>query len=151
MNSLKCKLEQVQILKIPLACYNQIVERGMIMAELDIKNIGDAVLQKVKEQEISIPDLARAADVDYNTVKSFVTGKTIPKLDTLQRILNAVGYEFLEILEDDRNAVYLDDEDNADIRRYRRLSTYYKNLVKKNIEAYLTLQEKERKAGKDCH
>lgn len=121
------------------------------MAELDIKNIGDAVLQKVKEQEISIPDLARAADVDYNTVKSFVTGKTIPKLDTLQRILNAVGYEFLEILEDDRNAVYLDDEDNADIRRYRRLSTYYKNLVKKNIEAYLTLQEKERKAGKDCH
>lgn len=92
------------------------------MAELDIAFIGDAVLQKVKEQEISIPELAKAAEVDYNTVKSFFSGKTIPKLDTLQKILKAVGYGFLEILEDDRNVVYLDDEDDMDIRRYRRLN-----------------------------
>ncbi|MBR1572966.1 MAG: helix-turn-helix transcriptional regulator [Lachnospiraceae bacterium] len=119
------------------------------MAELDIAFIGDAVLQKVKEQEISIPELAKAAEVDYNTVKSFLSGKTIPKLDTLQKILKAVGYGFLEILEDDRNVVYLDDEDDMDIRRYRRLNAYYKGLVKTNVESYLALQEKDRKAGRD--
>ena len=119
------------------------------MAELDIRDIGDAVLKTVKEQEIQISELASAADVDYNTVKSFVNGQSIPKLETMQRLLRAVGYEFLEILEDGRNVVYLDDDDNIDIRRYRRLNSYYKNLIKLDIEAYLTLQEKERKAGKE--
>lgn len=119
------------------------------MAELDIRYIGDSVLQKIKEQEISVAELARAADVDYNTVKNFVNGNSLPHPETLQRLLKAVGYEFLEIMEDGRNVVYLDDDDNIDIRRYRRLNSYYKNLVKLNIEAYLTLQEKERKAGKE--
>ena len=71
----------------------------------------------------------------------------VSKLDTVQRIIRALGYEFSEILDEEKNVLYLSDEDNADIRRYRRLNEYYKGLVKLNVDAYLLQQESDKKKG----
>ena len=118
------------------------------MANLDIKDIGDAVRKIAEEQGVSISELSRKTGSDYNTIKSFLKGKSIPKLDILQNILRAVGYEFTEILEADRNPIYLDDEDNNDFRLYRRLEPEFQDAIKMNIKAYLSFQEQEGKKKK---
>ena len=119
------------------------------MADINITDIAKTILEKMDEQGMSMTDIAKATMLDYNTVKDFLQNNRVSKLDTIQRIIRALGYEFSEIIDDERNVLYLSDEDNADIRRYRRLNAYYKGLIKQNVDAYLLLQESDKKKGID--
>lgn len=115
----------------------------------NITDIAKTILEKMDEQGMSMTDIAKATMLDYNTVKDFLQNNRVSKLDTIQRIIRALGYEFSEIIDDERNVLYLSDEDNADIRKYRRLNAYYKGLIKQNVDAYLLLQENDKKKGID--
>lgn len=117
------------------------------MADINLTDIAKKIQDKMEEQGMSMNDVAKVANLDYNTVKDFLLNNRVSKLDTVQRIIRALGYEFSEILDEEKNVLYLSDEDNADIRRYRRLNEYYKGLVKLNVDAYLLQQESDKKKG----
>jgi|GEM_PF-6645106 len=118
------------------------------MEELRMEDIGPVVLEKVQQQGIEVADLARAADVDNNTVKSFVDGRSIPNLVNLQKILWAAGYKLTEVLEIGKKPSYIEEEDDFNIRKFRRLNKYYQELVQTNIDALLSLQDKNNRANK---
>ena len=118
------------------------------MEELRMEDMGAVVLEKVQQQGIEVADLARAAGVDYNTVKSFIDGRSIPNLVNLQKILWATGYKLTEVLEIGKKPAYLEEEDDFNIRKYRRLNKYYQGLVQTNIDALLSLQDKNNRANK---
>jgi len=117
------------------------------MADINLTDIAKKIQEKMEEQGMSMNDIAKVANLDYNTVKDFLQNNRVSKLDTIQRIIRALGYEFSEILDEEKNVLYLSDDDNADIRRYRRLNEYYKGLVKLNVDAYLLQQESDKKKG----
>ena len=113
------------------------------MADIDMDKLIDVIRDKMEKQKMNPHKIALASGLEYSTVCDAINKVHFPKLDNLQKIVRALGYELTEILDSGQNILYLNDVDDAQFRNYRKLNDKYQGLIWTNIDAYLLLQEQE--------
>ena len=113
------------------------------MADIDMDKLMDVIKDKMASQKMNPHKIAIASGLEYSTVCDALKKDHPPKLDTLQKIIRALGYEFTEIIDSGQNILYLNDVDNIQFRSYRRLNDDYQKIIWIIINALLLLQEQE--------
>ncbi|MBO6241952.1 MAG: hypothetical protein J6O61_14195 [Butyrivibrio sp.] len=113
------------------------------MANIDMKDLTQAVRDKMDKQNINPHQIAIAARLSYSTVCDALRIDRVPKLDTVQILLRALGFEFSEILEPSVNTLHLSDEEDYQFRKYRKLRPENQQIIWKVIDSMLALQREE--------
>lgn len=113
------------------------------MTDIDMEMLTSLVKQKINEQGLNINKVAISSGLEYNTVKDALKEGRVPKLDTLQKIARAIGYEFSELLLVDQNVIHLQADENFKFRKFRRLNDANQEVVHKLIDASLLQQEQD--------
>lgn len=113
------------------------------MANIDMADLTRAIREEMKKQESNFHKLAIATGLKYSTVADALKDGRVPKLDTVQILLRALGYEFSEILEPGVNTLHLSDVEDFQFRKYRKLRPEHQETIWKIIDSLLALQEGE--------
>lgn len=80
-----------------------------------VKVIGDRIRLIRTERGFSIEELAEKADVNTTNLGRIERGETIPKLDSIEKIINALGITFEELFKNIQPTTENDGENNTDI------------------------------------
>ena len=110
--------------------------------EESVQALIKSVRNKIANEGLPTKQLAKKADVKYNTVKSFLDGTRMPHFDTFIRIMLAAGLTLSEFGYSDGRMVEVNEEELSYVRRYKRLNEEYQKHIKISIDGCTSLQEK---------
>lgn len=80
-----------------------------------VKVIGDRIRLLRTERGFSIEELAEKADVNTTNLGRIERGETIPKLDSIEKIINALGITFEELFKNIQPTTVNNRENKTDI------------------------------------
>jgi len=80
-----------------------------------VKVVGDRIRLIRIERGFSIEELAEKADVNTTHLGRIERGETVPKLDSIEKIINALGITFEELFKHIQPAAGTNVEDETDI------------------------------------
>lgn len=86
---------------------------------------------------ISRYQLAKLTGIAATQLAQYEKGKTIPSIESLSKILDALGCTLSEFFNDDCSTFYLSDQEISLLQRYRTLPEAQKILVQQIIDAFL--------------
>ncbi|MBQ3795875.1 MAG: hypothetical protein II842_06260 [Butyrivibrio sp.] len=113
------------------------------MANVDMADLTRVIRDEMDKQNSNFHKLAIATGLTYSTVVDALKEGRVPKLDTVQILLRALGYELSEILDPGVNTLHLSETEDSQFRKYRKLKPEYQQIVWKIIDSLLALQEGE--------
>jgi len=80
-----------------------------------VKVIGDRIRLIRTERGFSIEELAEKADINTTHLGRIERGETIPKLDSIEKIINALEISFEELFKNIRTNTNANGENDTDI------------------------------------
>ena len=85
-------------------------------------NIGDKLRKLRDEKGLSMYRLTQITGVSGHHIKGIEEGTRQPTLDTLERLVTALGSTLVEFFNDDEECFYLSEDEKKLVDNYRRLS-----------------------------
>lgn len=80
-----------------------------------VKVLGDRIRLIRTERGFSIEELAEKADINTTHLGRIERGETIPKLDSIEKIINALEVSFEELFINIRTTAKINSENDTDI------------------------------------
>ena len=74
---------------------------------------------KAKNEQVPINQISINADVSHSTVARFFNGEGYPRIDTVEKIAKALGYDFYELLCDECREEHI--ELSEEQRKYQKM------------------------------
>ena len=91
--------------------------------------VGNKLKKMRLNREITIYHVNKVTDIAQNHISSIEAGKITPRIDTLEKIVGALGCTMSEFFNEDADVFYLTEIEKTLVSQYRTLSKEQQRIL----------------------